>query len=185
MDLTEFAWRDGVLLVAAGVGVYLVVMLLRLVQIGRHRRQEFAVEAVADQPVPDDGPSHAAPTLGEPPLNFAMPVTTIPAAKPAEPDFAAALNVSLLENEVRQLRAEVVTLRDELAEMQAARQVSPQYAEAMALAQRGHDAQGIAKHCGISRGEAELVLALARGTDELIGGNEYAGIGPRDAAAGR
>ena len=41
------------------------------------------------------------------------------------------------------------------------------YSEAMVLARQGMAANGIAGHCGISIGEAELVAALARGTSEF------------------
>ena len=40
------------------------------------------------------------------------------------------------------------------------------------LAQRGLDAQSIAEQCGISVGEAELVLALSRNKQEYEDGED-------------
>ncbi|MFN3884680.1 MAG: DUF2802 domain-containing protein, partial [Rhodocyclaceae bacterium] len=70
-----------------------------------------------------------------------------------------------LEREVGKLREEVAQLRDEVKELRAARNVSPQYAEALGLAQRGLSAQQIADRMGISLAEAELVHALSRGEE--------------------
>jgi len=95
--------------------------------------------------------------------------------------------VSSLENEVAQLRkevgglrAEVLLLREEqrrlmeVAEVAAAdvlpeeeivevtSNVSPIYNDAMQYALQGHDAATISQNYGISRAEAELVVALVR-----------------------
>ena len=53
-----------------------------------------------------------------------------------------------------------------LEQVKASRCVSPQYNEAMLLAQRGVNAQVIADQCAISIGEAELVAALSRNRQE-------------------
>ena len=106
-----------------------------------------------------------------------------------EPPGATALHrqVSSLENEVAQLRkevgglrAEVLLLREEqrrlmeVAEVAAAdvlpeeeivevtSNVSPIYNDAMQYALQGHDAATISQNYGISRAEAELVVALVR-----------------------
>ncbi|NWG30519.1 MAG: DUF2802 domain-containing protein [Rhodocyclaceae bacterium] len=70
-----------------------------------------------------------------------------------------------LEREVGKLREEVAQLREEVKELRAARNISPQYAEALGLAQRGMSAQEIADRLGISLAEAELVHALSRGEE--------------------
>ena len=80
--------------------------------------------------------------------------------------FGDRLFRSTLEAELQHLRSDVAGLREELKLLKAARRVSPQYNEAMMLAQRGIDAQGIAEQRGISVGEAELVLALSRNKQE-------------------
>ena len=67
-----------------------------------------------------------------------------------------------IETELAELRGEVAALKDEVALLKAARNVSPQYGEAVTLAQRGMAAQQIAERCGISVAEAEMVRALSR-----------------------
>jgi len=93
--------------------------------------------------------------------------------------FGDQLFRSTLEAELRHLRSDVAGLREELKLLKAARRVSPQYNEAMMLAQRGIDAQGIAQQCGISVGEAELVLALSRDNQEY---EDYGEDDPRRSA---
>jgi DNA-directed RNA polymerase specialized sigma24 family protein len=68
-----------------------------------------------------------------------------------------------MEMEIQRMRDEMLQMRQELEELRAARRVSPQYAEAMELVQRGLSAQDVADRLGISLGEAELVQALSRG----------------------
>jgi len=94
--------------------------------------------------------------------------------------FGQQLFRSTLETELQQLRSDVAGLREELKLLKAARRVSPQYNEAMMLAQRGIDAQGIAAQCGISVGEAELVLALSRNKQEY---EDYGEDDPRRSAS--
>ena len=98
--------------------------------------------------------------------------------KSPEP-FGDQLFRSTLEAELQHLRSDVAGLREELRLLKAARRVSPQYNEAMMLAQRGIDAQGIAEQCGISVGEAELVLALSRNKQEY---EDYGEDDPRRSA---
>lgn len=76
----------------------------------------------------------------------------------------------LIDGELRALRLELDEVRDtvarleqEVAELKAAKRVSPQYEEALQLAGRGLEAADIAQRCGISVAEAELVRALGRG----------------------
>lgn len=189
MDFTQFGWRDGVLLIAAAIGVYVALTLLRLLQLGKRKsgRLEFTSAdaptlfavpgAVAPAPA---APVEVTPSAPELPFHFPpAPASDMPtAASPAEApsSFAEALAASQLEQEVRQLRAEVAALREELLDLQAARRVSPHYADAMALARRGFDARHIAHHCGIALGEAELVMALARGDDDLQAENDHVGL---------
>lgn len=78
-------------------------------------------------------------------------------------DPAPLAAIARLIEEFETLRDEVQGLRDEIVELRGQIVLPPasaQYGEAMALAQRGADPDQIAEHCGISRGEAELVLAL-------------------------
>ena len=73
---------------------------------------------------------------------------------------------SSVEAELQNLRSDVAELKAALGQLTASRRVSPQYNEAMLLAQRGMDAQIIADQCAISIGEAELVVALSRNRQE-------------------
>ncbi len=145
-------WRDIVLIVAAIVGVYLVLSVMRLFRVAAKRR---------------DGaqPDIAHGRVGSP--------ADAAVAQPA-PEFARELARSSVEVELQSLRREGALLREELtrlgeevSRLKAAHNVSPLYNEAMALAQQGMPATGIAGHCGISIGEAELVAALARGGAEF------------------
>jgi hypothetical protein len=67
-----------------------------------------------------------------------------------------------MREELDALRAEVAALRQEMGGIKAARNVAPQYGEAMTLAGQGASAQDIAERCGISVAEAELVRALGQ-----------------------
>ncbi len=67
-----------------------------------------------------------------------------------------------LRAQMEALQAACDGLRDDVDQLKASRAVSPQYNDALSLAQRGGHAEDIAEACGISIGEAELVCALAR-----------------------
>jgi hypothetical protein len=71
-----------------------------------------------------------------------------------------------IEAELKGLRDQMAALKEEMEKLKTARTVSPQYSEAVALAQQGVAAQAIAERCGISVAEAELVRALSRGRAE-------------------
>ena len=182
MDAFDFGWRDGILLLAALVAVYLVVGFLRLQKLRRPARAARAAtpttfSTMVDFPLDDlpDVPAAAEP----PPMRFTDP--------PA--DFAAELARSNLEAEVRQRREDLRRLgetverqageiADLTARLQSAQTVSPLYGEAMALARKGLDPAGIAGRCGISIGEAELVASLSRGVpldEELKEEEDYGG----------
>ena len=71
-----------------------------------------------------------------------------------------------IETELAELRGEIAALKEEVSLLKAARNVSPQYGEAVTLAQKGMAAQQIAERCGISVAEAEMVCALSRKQSE-------------------
>lgn len=158
MEFLDFGWRDGILLAVFLAAIYLVVALLGLMKL-RRRSAPHAVQP------PASGAEEAwLPTepREEPVVKeTAVDSSTAPPSPPMSP-FAAQLALTELEAEVGRLRTEVAALRQELAEVKVARRVSPLYAEAAALAQRGFDARGVAEECGISVAEAELVLAMSR-----------------------
>lgn len=153
LDLSALGWRDVILAAAVLVAIYFALLLLRLARMQGPR--------VSAEPADVTAPA-ATPEL---PPTFVPPVAE-PESPPPGMAFGEQLAARIgMESELQQLRAEVAVLRQEVAELKAARRVSPQYADAMALARRGFNARGIADECGISIGEAELVLAMSR--DEL------------------
>ncbi|MCX8016825.1 MAG: DUF2802 domain-containing protein [Rhodocyclaceae bacterium] len=234
MTAFSLGWRDGILLLVVLAAVYLVVMLIKLVQIGRRRPTPSEPlgrsEAVPPAPsVPPPKSREAEPPT--PPLPGASSVTTALSAyqeaaaqAPAEPyavlpeptfewdevrellgeeqaapapppppvapapnrpgghggfgeSLAEHLARSEVEMEVQRMRDELARMRAEMEQLRAAQRVSPQYAEAMELMQRGLSAQAVADRLGISLAEAELVQALSRGDGHFDEGDEDGGEG--------
>lgn len=157
MDFSGIGLRDVILVALALSAVYLLVAMLRLAQVNRRRHADAAPKKAAKKKEPK--PAKEAREMLEPKPEE---MTTFSQAS----EFGEQLFRSGVEAELQQLRGEVAALKEELKLMKAARRVSPQYNEAMMLAQRGRDAQDIAAQCGISVGEAELVLALSRNKQE-------------------
>lgn len=83
---------------------------------------------------------------------------------PGRADAAGHFAVQPLRDEIAELRRQLAELR---SEVEAIRAVAPKenptpYASAIQLAKGGQEPLAIAEHCGISRGEAELIAALYR-----------------------
>jgi len=170
MDFTEFSIRYAIICAVAVIAVYMLVSLLRLSQIRRRKPSIPAIERAlkfdadgiytlrrgADAKETEDAP----PASGWP----AQEAESTDASEISQ--FGEQLFRSSVEAELERMRGEVSGLKDTIAQLKAARRVSPQYNEAMVLAQRGMDKQNIAEECGISIGEAELVLALSRNKQE-------------------
>ena len=85
-----------------------------------------------------------------------------PAWKQDPAEFGQQVVRSGIEAELAELRGELAALKEKVGLLEAARNVSPQYGEAVALAQKGLAARDIAERCGISVAEAEMVCALSR-----------------------
>lgn len=167
MDFTDFSIRYAIICAVAVIAVYLLVSLLRLSQIRRRKPSVPAIERALKFDA--DGiytlrrdapgkPEAEAPPMGEWPADEQETRDSR--------DFGDQLFRSTVEAELERMRSEVAGLKETIAQLKAARRVSPQYNEAMSLAQRGMDKQTIADECGISIGEAELVLALSRNKQE-------------------
>lgn len=180
MEFGDFGMREVIWLGLVVVAAYLAVLLLRLLRLGR-------------APV---SPAPAKPrATGMPDLTFIAanglikpPPEVVAAAAPPPTDFAEhleQLTLSRLTAEVEQLRAEVAALRGKLTDERPLQAVSPFYGEAMALAQRGYDARGIADECGISVAEAELLLAMSGRRSEPRLGEKNDGIWRGRAVSGR
>jgi len=204
MEWIALGWRDGILLLAAFAVVYLVVMLLKLVQIGRHpragREPVFPLEPVSGAEIAPES-ADAVPVLRGVPADAVPPAPTFANQSPAPAfewaevrDLFGATSASAaeappqtgfgehlaehlaraeMEMEVQRMRAEMERMRAEMDELRLARRVSPQYAEAMELAQRGFSAQAVADRLGISLAEAELVHALSQGGKHFAEGEDH------------
>lgn len=79
------------------------------------------------------------------------------------------LNESALDQRFEALTAEIAALKEanaslatELAAVRRTPQSSGQYREAVEMAEQGLDAADVAENCGISRAEADLIVALHR-----------------------
>ena len=169
--MSEIGVREGVWALVAVLAIYMAVILYRLAV---PRKTEAVVEdvrslqtVVADAPAPLSPPE---PLL--PPVEAARPVVQQEALNELEIQQLRR-DVAQLRTEQDFLRSELVAMRLDMNELQAAKErpqqyvrpVSPQHSEAMLLAGRGIAATQIADHCGISVAEAELVCALARAED--------------------
>lgn len=164
--ISGIGWRDVILVLAAMIGIYLALLVMRLLQVAGKRGAGEKQEAGRGLSGWDVYPPSAATEVPETPQ-------PLPAA-PEQQEFARELAKSNIEVELERLRRESAQQREELARMaeeisqlKATRNVSPLYNEAMVLAQQGMPAAGIAGHCGISIGEAELVASLARSGTEF------------------
>lgn len=152
METNAPGLHDAILLCAGVAAVYLVVALLQLMQL--------------------KGPRSLSLPAREPSVGLDLPLD------PGLPDesFAGQLKQRSLEAELKRLGGEVERLREELRATQddikllrrerIVASVTPLYNEALSFAKRGFNAAGIASHCGISMGEAELVAALARNPED-------------------
>jgi hypothetical protein len=136
-----------------------------------------------EQPVTAAAPAGIAPAEVEivsPDQAMPLPVQSVPQA-PRAAGFGEYLAEHLvrseMEMEVQRMRTEMERMRTEVEALRASRNVSPQYAEAMELAQRGMTAQNMADQLGISLAEAELVRALSRSDGNFDEGEQYGAEG--------
>lgn len=141
MDFAHVGWREALVLVIAIIAVYLGYGLVRLLSIkSRHGKPSPAASA-------------------EPPVT---PPPALETDTRAKTDFALQQFMAGVQGELDQLRDEITLLKDELAKLKLMRGAAPQYSEAMQLAQADLSPEMIANRCGISVGEAELVISLMR-----------------------
>jgi len=175
--------REWVFVAIAVLAVYLVFQLIRAMQVKDDAvgipgdvLTETPSELLDDEAATGKGVvlSEMAP-LSELPAD-ALEKEALKTSRLAEESFALALEVRQLRRDMVQLREETDSQRGEIADLRAtlerqsqqleaaraAQRVSPIYGEALALAQRGMDADVIAERCSISVAEAELVKSLAQ-----------------------
>jgi len=184
MEMEMFGWREGLLILMGLAVIYFLLTLYRLLRVGKRpagtRKEEPPIAEPVAPIAPEPEPTEALAPLAVSQSNewndivdlemlrgTASPPTPVAEVAPRATGFGEQLAEHLaradLDREVRLLRQEVNELRAELEELRAVRNISPQYAEAVALAQRGLTAQDVADRMGISLAEAELVHALSRG----------------------
>jgi len=201
MEWASLGWRDGILLLVALAAIYLVLMLLKLVQV---KRRQVPVEPVADEV------TYVESDAEEPRLPGFSPATAVSAyareaavgweearallgdAAETEPPAASGaaagkagfgehladhLARTEVETEIQRMRDEMERMRQEVENLRASRRVSPQYAEAMEMVQRGMSAQEVADRMSISLAEAELVQSLSRGRQNLEEGEHHGADG--------
>lgn len=168
--MIEVGVREGILALVVVLGLYLLFILFRLAVprktpgAGEGVRSPQTVVVDAPEPMPVSVPVPRSP---EPVVPLEVPVPAVPQESVND------IEIQQLRRDVAQLRTELVAMRLDMNELQAAKErppqyvrpVSPQHSEAMLLAGRGIAAAQIADHCGISVAEAELVCALARAED--------------------
>lgn len=171
MDFPIFDGRNAIIFAVALVALYLLVSLSRLGLIKlrnlRQRRSSKPRKPVGESEGRLNQDS-SKPIVVETAQQDVDPVSdpVSPGQRQPHLQFNEQLFRSSVETELQQLRGDVATLKEALAQLKATRAASPQYNEAMLLAQRGMSAQGIADQCAISIGEAELVVALNRNKQE-------------------
>lgn len=140
MESDFLSWRDVVLLFAGAVAVYALVLGLRLSGLSKQAQNSLSKKTVSV------APASAASAYAQ--------------AESVTDDSALD---SGLYTRIEHLESELEALREEMEAMKRERHVSPQYGEAVRLAQdEGLEPEEIAERCGISIGEAELVRALSR-----------------------
>ena len=154
-------WRDAVLVAAAVIGIYLVLSVMRLLQVAGKRRdgkkQDAKRKSSGWQPDILIDAAEVPPAPAAPQFDFAEELAR----------SNVAVELERLRRESAHLREELARLAEEVARLKATRNGSPLYNEAMVLARQGMPVNGIAGHCGISIGEAELIAALARSGSEF------------------
>ena len=162
---------EGILTVVVLLCAYVVWALVRLVRLARRR----SPQAKTEQPEPPEqqaAPSGQAQAPVEP--GRVEPVASLDGFESMVGQARLRFQVEAQEATISALRAEmaalaeqtqaeIAELREQIDMLRNARNVSPQYGEAVGLAQRGLTSDAIAERCGISVSEAELVAALSRG----------------------
>ena len=162
---------EGILVVVVLLGAYVVWALVRLVRLARRRSPQAKVEQ-PEPPEQQTTPSGQAQAPAEP--GRVEPVASLDGFESMVGQARLRFQVEAQEASLSALRAEmaalaeqtqaeIAALREQIDMLRNARNVSPQYGEAVGLAQRGLTSDAIAERCGISVSEAELVAALSRG----------------------
>ncbi|MFZ4537265.1 DUF2802 domain-containing protein [Propionivibrio sp.] len=180
--LANLGWRVALIAIIALLVIYVVFAFLRIRRLKREKviisvpdplavKSAVAAYAAVQEPESLNSPTfHNSPEPLAAPSEAAFPWNEPPPGYPGQHKIEALeREIVQLRKEVGGLRAEVLILREEqrreLSQSQVTQNASPLYSDAMQMALQGHDAATISQHCGISRAEAELVVALVRNRD--------------------
>lgn len=167
-------WREILLAAVLMLGIYMLFVAWLMRRVRRHAHPEpveptvqaaagaaaYAATAAVDE---DAGPERA--TSADVAEEAVAPPDEVAAMPPLALEGLRA-EMAQMREELDALRAEFAALRTEVqqeaAQIKATQSISPLYSDAMQMAGAGHSAALIAERCGISRGEAELVVALVK-----------------------
>ena len=188
--LASLGWREMLLTLVVLLAIYIMVAFLRINRLKRETRfaqelpsgavqdtvQSYAVAQEPGQEAPAAMPKgvQASPTELSASAKEQAPAWNERFSKTSELRRIKVLEQDLaqLRREIGGLRAEVQTLREEqrreINKVKITQSVSPFYSDAMQLATQGREAADISVLCGISRAEAELVVALARNDSQAF-----------------
>lgn len=173
--LANLSWREALIAIVVLLVLYVGFVFLRIQRLKREKVSRSARDYLAAQSAIAAYTTALAPespAVSDAPPSPSSPDPGFPWNEPpAEKEWL--LKTEMLEREIEQLRkevgglrAEVLVLREEQrregAQSRVAENVSPLYSDAMEMAMQGNDAATISQYCGISRAEAELVVALVR-----------------------
>ena len=161
--------REGLIGLIVLVALYMAFELLRM----RYLRNKAALAALEPEVKLPPTVNVTDEDVDDPADELPRKPTPEPLWERPPPAMAEGVLRQGMEQELRQLREEVDSLRGELAAlradmqqetalMRASQTVSPIYGDAMQMAMSGYDPSLIAERCGIARAEAELVVALAK-----------------------
>lgn len=163
--------REGVILLILLVTLYMVFVLLRMrrLQPPRSSPPEMVAPTLsantqgkpAEPGLPKQG-SSSDEAEEDMPLYERVPAKLVNDTL----HLGMAQEIAQLREELDSVRGELAALRQdmqqEVAHLHSAQSVSPIYGDAMQMALAGYDSVMIADRCGIARGEADLVVALAK-----------------------
>ena len=186
--LASLSWREMLLALVVLLAIYIMVAFLRINRLKREARfaQELPPGAVQDavqshaaaqepgQEAPAPNGVQAGPTELSVSAKEQASAWNERFSKTSELRRIKVLEQDLaqLRREIGGLRAEVQSLREEqrreISKVKITQSVSPFYSDAMQLATQGREAADISVLCGISRAEAELVVALARNDSQAF-----------------
>lgn len=182
--LSYLTWREVLMAIVALLAVYILVTFRRIQRLknenadrlpGHAAQSAIKAYTTVDEALPDT--SVAQPLIDTP---LPQDAAGHAAQDVTSQEMAGVSRLETLEQDVAQLRRELGSMREELQTLrdehrrafgkaQLAQNASPFYSDAMQMAMQGQGAADISALCGISRAEADLVVALARNRDQPLG----------------